>query len=255
MKLFIHLLLITSLGFSINTTVHAAVQVSKVALMAKDGFKLKADYFAGQSHKPGVLMLHQCNAERSMYEQLGKKLAAQGIHALSLDFRMYGESVTEHVNLETISATEPDRTKRRALFNQHRKYWPADVIVALHYLQEKMASNAAIGVIGASCGGGQAIQLATTKQVNALMFFSSGMDEETLSRYQTLSATPTFIIAAEGDTYTFNSSQKLFAQSNHPQNRLINYKGEGHGHPLFKQDPSLADNMVAWMQQQLTSKQ
>lgn len=242
MKYFIQLLLLVAVGFA-----HA----KEVTLIANDGFKLKADYFAGQAKKPGVLMLHQCNADRSMYEALGKQLAAQGIHALALDFRLYGGSVTDEVSREKIRIAEPDNEKRRALTRQHRQHWPKDVIVATQYLRNRLGGKPMIGVIGASCGGTQAIRLAGKRSIGALMFFSSGMSEETLAAYQKLNSTPTFIIAAEGDTYTFNSSQQLFKLSDHGQTRLINYKGAAHGHPLFLQDPGLANNMVDWFKAQL----
>jgi len=103
----------------------------------------------------------------------------------------------------------------------------------------------------AGCGGEQAIKLAEEKPVDALMFFSSGMGQDTLDSYKMLDSTPTFIIAAQGDTQTFKSSQQLFKDSFHLQNRLINFKGNGHGYPLFKQDPSLVANMADWFKLQL----
>jgi dienelactone hydrolase len=259
MKFFTALLLLLSVS----------ANAGQVTLNAKDGFKLYGNYYSPKvnsyspkvnsnspkgtsaANKPGVLMLHQCNGERSMYDTLGKMLAEQGIHAFSLDFRMYGDSVTDTVSVKKIRASAGDRQASRAAIMKHRALWPADVLLAEQFLREKIGQNAPLGVIGASCGGGQAITLAGSKSVDALMFFSSGMNEETLDKYSKLKSTPTFIIAAEGDSYTFKSAQKLFKNSSHEQNRLVNYKGEGHGFPLFKQDPNLADTMVGWFVQRL----
>ena len=59
-----------------------------VDLTTKDGFAIKADYFASNDKTDkAVLMLHQCNYNRSMYNEIGKSLAKKGINALSLDFR------------------------------------------------------------------------------------------------------------------------------------------------------------------------
>ena len=245
MKFFTALLLLLSVSAS----------AGQVTLTAEDGFKLYGNYFspmaAETADTPGILMLHQCNGERSMYDELGKKLAEQGIHAFSLDIRMYGDSVTDTVNMQKIRASAADRQSGRAEIMKHRALWPADVLLAEQFLREKIGKDARFGVIGASCGGGQAITLAGSKSVDALMFFSSGMNEATLDKYSKLKSTPTFIIAAEGDNYTFKSAQQLFKNSSHAQNRLVNYKGEGHGIPLFKQDPNLADTMVGWFVQRL----
>ncbi len=228
-----------------------SLQAEPIELKGGDGFKLGADYYAADKPRAAVLMLHQCNADRSMYDALGKQLAKRGISALSLDFRLYGDSTKGAINIKTIRASEPDRAKRRQLMAPHRQQWPADVLVAEQYLRQKVGSEVKLGVVGASCGGTQALALAADTQVDALMFFSSGMNDKNQDNYRKLSTIPTFIIAAEEDTYTYNSAQNLFKLASHGQSRLVNYKGRGHGHPLFDVDLNLKDNMVSWFSRQL----
>jgi alpha-beta hydrolase superfamily lysophospholipase len=64
-----------------------------VNLTAADGTVLKATYFVG-SQKPGpaVLLLHQCNQQRKLWDPLGESLASAGINVLTFDYRGYGES-------------------------------------------------------------------------------------------------------------------------------------------------------------------
>jgi dienelactone hydrolase len=228
-----------------------SVSAGNITLKTPDGFTLHGSYFAGNKAGPGVLMLHQCNADRTMYDQLGKKLAAQGIHALSLDFRMYGDSVTESINLANIRSTANSSQEARKKVANIRLKWPNDVLLAEQFLRAKMGNKATLGVVGASCGGGQAIILAGSKTVNALMFFSSGLSQDRLDAFEMLDSTPTYIIAAQEDKYTFNSANKLFAMTTNLQNKLVSYKGKGHGSPLFKHDLGLADSMVTWFAQQL----
>src|ERR1700735_1527497 len=63
-----------------------------VDLTAADGTKLKASYFAAGKPGPGVLLLHQCNRQRKIWDGLAQQLAAAGINVLTLDYRGYGDS-------------------------------------------------------------------------------------------------------------------------------------------------------------------
>ena len=63
-----------------------------VDLTAADGTKLKATYFSADKPGPGVLLLHQCNRQRKVWDGLAQQLAAAGINVLTLDYRGFGES-------------------------------------------------------------------------------------------------------------------------------------------------------------------
>src|SRR6266550_1101726 len=59
-------------------------------LSAADGTKLKATYFGAGKPGPGVLLLHQCNRQRKVWDALAQQLAAAGINVLTLDYRGFG---------------------------------------------------------------------------------------------------------------------------------------------------------------------
>lgn len=242
MRILTAIILALTLGFA-----HAG----QITLTADDDFKLHGDYFAGKQGMAGVLMLHQCNSERSMYKGLGERLAAKGFHALSVDFRMYGDSVTDEINIDKIRAKAVSRQTSRSLIRKNRDLWPQDVLVAEQFLRNKIGKKAKLGVVGASCGGMQGVLLAKSKKVDALMFFSSGMNEKGQQVYHELGPLPTYIIAAQEDTFTYGTAIEIFVKAAHPQTKLISYKGRGHGYPLFQQDPHLADDMVRWFGVQL----
>src|SRR5579862_7343577 len=63
-----------------------------VTLKAADGTKLAASYYAGEKPGPGILLLHQCNQDRSSWNGLAERLANQGFHVLTFDYRGFGES-------------------------------------------------------------------------------------------------------------------------------------------------------------------
>jgi dienelactone hydrolase len=185
-----------------------------------------------------------------MYDNIGKQLAQQGIHALSLDFRGFGESVTKEFDVEKTQAL-PQEQQREAwqILSAH---WPKDVQLAYDYLKSKVSSDGIVGIIGASCGGSQAITLAENNPIKVISFFSSGQREENIKRYaSTLADKPTLIIVSEDDGGTYTSAQKLFAAAKHGNSRFISYKGEDHGYPLLDRDTHLATSMVNWFDSQL----
>jgi dienelactone hydrolase len=245
MKLFSALLSATLLTFTLTCI------ADELTLSTDKGFALKASYY--ESNKPSdkaVLLLHQCNYNRSMYNDIGQELSEQGIHALSLDFRGFGESTNDVFNVEKIQ-TLP-REERRKAWRAMSAHWPTDVQLAYNHLTSKLAGKGTVGVIGASCGGSQAITLTEKNPISAIGFFSSGQRDENIARYKKIMAhKPTLIIASEGDTGTYESAQKLFKASTNESSKLIAYKGGDHGYPLLDRDNKLASYIVAWLDSQL----
>jgi dienelactone hydrolase len=232
-------------------TFTAASQANELTLTTDKGFALKASYY--QSNKTsdrGVLLLHQCNYNRTMYNDIGQQLSDKGIHALSLDFRGFGESTTDEFSVEKVQALP--REERRAAWQKLSTHWPSDVQLAYNHLKSKMSDKGIVGVVGASCGGSQAITLAENNPVSLIGFFSSGQRDENITRYKKILADkPTLIIASEKDTGTYESAQKLFTASTNTSSKFIAYKGSAHGYPLLDSDTQLASYMVSWLDSQL----
>ena len=218
-----------------------------INIKAKDGFNLSASYIESSTKSSkGVLMLHQCNEDKNMYNNLAKSLAKQGIHSLAIDFRGYGESVDDKYSLKLMREKATSRENYTAGVREMRtEHWPSDTIAAYKTLKNKIGSDN-ISFIGASCGGVQSIILAKKHQPKSFTFFSSGMNDTVLSDFAKMSHIPALIIASQGDKYTFNSSNKVFLGAKSEQTKLLSYKGRGHGLPLFKQDPKLEGVMVDW---------
>jgi dienelactone hydrolase len=227
----------------------------EVVLATADQFPLKANYYQAKKTElakgdRGVLMLHQCNYNRSMYNAIGEKLALQGIHALSIDFRGFGESINETYNVDKIRKLPKEQ--RSDAWSSMSSHWPNDVKTAYNFLQEKVGKESSIGIIGASCGGSQAITLAEKENISAISFFSSSQRDENIARYgKVLVEKPTLIIASEDDGRTFTSAQQLFQTARNPNSKMISYKGSMHGYPLLDSDKQLAKTIVAWFDNNL----
>lgn len=217
-------------------------------LKAEDGFVLNANYFEPKAASDAaVLMLHQCNFNQTMYQHVGKKLAKQNVHALSLDFRGFGKSITDEISINSLAKLP--REEQMKGWRSIRAFWPKDVQIAYDFLRNKVGAKGNIGIIGASCGGGQAEILAQNNAVKVLAFFSSSIvrdgDEsiELYKKYQ--AATPTLFIDAIDDG-AFAGLYKAFKLNTHKESQFITYKGDGHGYPLFDLDPNLASTIAKW---------
>jgi len=132
-------------------------------------------------------------------------------------------------------------------------HWPSDVQLAYNHLTSKLSAQGIVGVIGASCGGSQAITVAENNPIKVIGFFSSGQRDENIARYKKILADkPTLIIASEEDRDTYESAQKLFKTTTNENSKFISYKGSDHGYPLLDRDKQLAGYIVGWLENQLS---
>ena len=222
-----------SLALSLSGVLSAAgepVAGKAVELKASDGTRLAASYFAAAKPGPGILLLHQCNRERSTWNGLAEQLAGKGFHVLTLDYRGYGESGgARHTEL-----SGPERVRLTA------EKWPGDVDVAFAYLRAQPGVNAAIiGAGGASCGVNQSIQLARRHpEVKSLALLSGNSDREG-RRYLRTAKLPLLIAAADDDGGIVQTMEFIDASSGNPANRFLQYDKGGHGTDMFTARPEL----------------
>jgi dienelactone hydrolase len=223
----------------------SAVSASEeVTLTGEDGFRLRATFYPASKPGPSVLLLHQCNRDRGAYAKLAPALAAAGIHVLTLDFRGFGESKSAEVT---------------GFQEASERLWPLfanDVDAALSYLASRPGvDRGRIGILGASCGGSQALLAASrSTDVRALVFLSSSLPwlrEEEIASFEAGRPIPVLCIAGEEDRGTYERTKRIFQSSRSPDTRMILYKGNAHGVALFDQDPSLIRTIVDWFDARL----
>ena len=73
-------------------TLFASAESRVVSLQASDGVNLKASYASPGREGPAMLLIHQCNMDRSSWSGISDDMVASGIHVLALDLRGFGES-------------------------------------------------------------------------------------------------------------------------------------------------------------------
>ncbi|HLJ27769.1 MAG TPA: alpha/beta fold hydrolase [Candidatus Angelobacter sp.] len=212
---------------------------SVVDLTAADGTKLKATYFAAGKPGPGVLLLHQCNRQRKVWDGLAQQLATAGINVLTLDLRGFGESGGEPM----------DKLPPQQAAQIQAEKWPSDIDTAFQYLvSQSGVKREVIGVGGASCGVNNSIQAARRHpEVKSLVLLSGNTD---LNGRQFLrkSNLPVFFSVADNDEFppTVEAIEWLYSLTTNSGKKFVHYKTGGHGADMFPVHPELPGAIVDW---------
>ncbi len=212
-----------------------------VDLKTTDGTILKASYFAAANPGPGVLLLHQCNRQRKVWDELAAQLSSSGINVLTLDLRGFGESGgIAHGKL----------TPRQAAQVQAED-WPGDINVALQYLVTQPGVNRdVIGVGGASCGVDNSIETARRHpaEVKSLVLLSGGTTLAGRRFLRQASQLPILFAVADNDEFppTAQVVPWLYSISSNPGKRFVSYASGGHGADMFKVHPELRGVITDW---------
>jgi dienelactone hydrolase len=196
--------------------------------------------FASSSGGPAVLLLHQCDEQRKVWDSLGTRLADAGITALSVDYRGYGES----------GGTPHDKLSNAELANQQTNVWPSDVDSAFAFLMRQPGVNTErVGAGGGSCGVDYAVQVARHhNNVKAVALLAGGTDRAGRLFLEGASAPPVFAAAAGDDQYGdfVQRMAWLYGVSRQPASRFAQYPTGGHAAIMFRTHPGLADTIAKW---------
>jgi dienelactone hydrolase len=229
------LCLATVFLFVFTTTLLA--EKKDVTIAADDGFSLKGTLYSAGKIGPGLLLLHQCNADRQIYDTLGNMLSAAGYNALTLDFRGFGGSK---------NAQYPDLASSR-------EKMPGDVDAAFKFLASQgLVNRTVLGVVGGSCGVNQAIQAARRhSEIKTLVLLSGGTDAEGEAFIKNSAKMPIFGAASEEDTSAAASIKKIVGLSPNKDSQLSMFKGAGHAASMFAKEPDLQADIVIWFRSNL----
>jgi dienelactone hydrolase len=212
-----------------------------IDLKASDGTALKATYFAAAKSGPGVLLLHQCNRQRKVWDDLAGQLTAIGINVLTFDLRGFGES----------GGARFDKLTPRENAQVEAEKWPGDIDTAFQYLvSQQGVTRDVIGVGGASCGVNNSIQMARRHpaEVKSLVLLSGGTDLTGRRFLQQGSQLPALFAMADDDEFrpTVEVMPWLFSVDTNPGKKFVHYAKGGHGADMFAVHPELRGVIVDW---------
>ena len=211
-----------------------------VDLAAADGVKLKATYFAAAKPGPGVLLLHQCNRQRKIWDGLAQQLAAAGINVLTLDYRGYGDS----------GGDQFDKLPPQQAAQTQAEKWPGDIDTAFQYLvSQPGVTRDLIGVGGASCGVNNSIQTARRHtEVKSLVLLSGNTDLKGRQFLRESTKLPVFFAVADDDEYPTSivAIEWLYSIAADPDKKFVHVATGGHGADMFKVHPDMPGQIVDW---------
>lgn len=212
-----------------------------VDLTAADGIKLKASYFSSGKPGPGVLLLHQCDHDRRIWDGLARQLAAAGISVVTMDLRGFGESGDKpHNPPKSAGGIEPQEEMDK---------WPGDIDVAYQYLKSQPGVDAGqIGLGGGSCGVDNAIKTAIRHaEVKSLVLLAGPTDLKG-RQFLRQSKLPVFFAVADDDQYKdmVPITQLLYTISASPGKKLVQYRTGHHAAEIFAVHPELPQAIVNW---------
>ena len=212
-----------------------------VSVAAADGFALRGAFHPADKGGPGILLLHQCNADRRIYDQLAAMLNTAGYNVLAFDFRGFGGSK---------AGAYTDFTAQRQSIIERM---PGDVDAALKFLtSQSTVNNRALGVVGGSCGVNQAVQASRRHpEIRTIVLLSGGTDADGEAHIKSSPTLPILGAASEEDANAAAAIRKSVGLSTNRDSRVEMFKDAGHAASMFAKQPDLEADIVIWFRANL----
>lgn len=211
-----------------------------IDISAHDGTKLRATFFSAGKPGPGVVLLHMCNTTRKSWEPVAVALSKQGINALTIDNRGFGESGGPRFDL-----TKPE------VFKELNEHWPGDFEAAFDFLiSQEGVDKTRIAAGGGSCGVDNVVKLAERHpDIKTLVLLAGTTDVPGYNFISHRPEMPIFTAAAADDEYnpaTLAIMHWTSDISGNPRTKFSGFKDGKHGTEIFGSHPELVDQIVAF---------
>ncbi|QBG36163.1 alpha/beta hydrolase [Litorilituus sediminis] len=240
-----------------NSEQQAYSEVVKIKASEDYDFLLTADYLfqtapmrqqtAEQAARAGVIILHDCQADRSRYKDLANEIALQELHTLSLDFRGFGKSVAMGFSELEIKKQAKDIVSYQSEVALLTSYWPQDILAAYQWLRTKVHKNKGVAVVASGCAAPYAVALAEQIHVSALVLITPEMTFADIERYKNLIDIPTYFIGSAQHMATIKVTQELFNWNGAKQSKMQTFKGDRTNRQLLFANESLTQDIAQWL--------
>jgi alpha/beta superfamily hydrolase len=201
-----------------------------IRLMGVDGWPLAASFVRHPHRAPAVLLLPQCDATRLIFAPLLAALRRDGLHALTVDYAGMGESATRSDTGGVATRVERNR----------------DLLAVYDWLVAQANVSRVPVVLGASCGGRQALDLARVRpQIRSIVLLGASFDADHVEWLRESSRVAVFAVTAEGDRADI--AQRAVAAGT-AGSELLLLPGEAHAANLFTPYPDLPSRISRWIQ-------
>src|SRR5580692_6007657 len=214
----------------------ARAEKKEVTFRSADGFTLKGTFYSAEKPGPGLLLLHQCDGDRRIYDHLATMLNTARYNVLTFDFRGFGESQDGEY---TDSAAQRQKVMDRM---------PGDIEAALSFLTSQSSVNPrAVGIVASNCAVNQVVRAGRHHpEIRTLVLLSGGTDAEGEAYIKDSPKVPILGVASEEDREAAAATKKLVALSTNSDSHLEMFTNGGHAAPIFPKQPDLKRDFVSW---------
>jgi esterase/lipase len=195
----------------------------------------------------GVMVLHDCRADREKYKVLTQALADEGLHVLAIDFRGYGESIAKGYSHQEIKKQATDIVSYQSDLALLTSYWPDDLLASYNFLRNKLDKSKGIAVIASGCANAYAINVAEKYQLKALVMINPDMSYNDKERYKNLIDVPSYFIGAGQHLASTKTALELFNWNGAKQSKIQMLKAEKGDSQLINSNKYLVADIANWL--------
>lgn len=217
----------------------ARAEKRDVVFSTADGFALQGTLYSADKPGPGVLLLHQCGANRQIYDHLATMLNTAGYSVLTFDFRGFGGNPSPRV---------------QRLTAQQQKSMAGDIDTALSFLKSQSNVNPrALGVVAGNCAVNEAVHAAQRHpEIRTLVLLSGGTDAEGEAYIKNSPTVSILGVASDEDRDAAEAIKKMVALSTNSYSQLEMLSDAGHAAAMFAKQPDLEADIVLWFRTNLS---
>jgi dienelactone hydrolase len=221
---------------AIFLAIGARAEKKEVTFRSADGFTLKGTFYSAEKPGPGLLLLHQCDGNRRIYDHLATMLNTARYNVLTFDFGGFGES---QAGGYTDSAAQRQKVMDRM---------PGDIEAALSFLTSQSSVNPrAVGIVASNCAVNQAVHAGRHHpEIRTLVLLSGGTDAEGEAYIKDSPKVPILGVASEEDREAAAATKNLVALSTNSDSHLEMFTNAGHAASIFAKQPDLEPDIVIW---------
>jgi len=229
-------ILVLILVCAVFFVIGARAEKKEVTFRSADGFTLKGTFYSAEKPGPGLLLLHQCDGDRRIYDHLATMLNTARYNVLTFDFRGFGES-------QAGGYTDSTAQRQKVMDRM-----PGDIEAALSFLTSQSSVNPrAIGIVASNCAVNQAVHAGRHHpEIRTLVLLSGGTDAEGEAYIKDSPKVPILGVASEEDREAAATTKKLVALSTNSDSHLEMFTNAGHAASIFAKQPDLEPDIVIW---------
>lgn len=244
----IFLMSVNAYGYEKETPSISNAQQVKFKARVDNDFLLVADYYAGGKRSGGVIVLHDCKSDRSRYSTMANGLFQQGLHALALDLRGYGDSVSPAFSRELIKQNATDIVSYQSEMALLTTYWQDDLIAAYQFLRSKVDSSQGIAIVTSGCSSTYGVALAEKILLNSIVMITPQMTYADKERYKNLIDIPSYFVTSAHHADSYQVVQELFSWNGSEKSKMQIFKGGRYGYHLIAREKSLINDISQWIE-------